>query len=61
MRRFDPGRFVSRKFLAWVVIVALATVLVWFSKIGDSAWQNTVIITTAVYVGGNVAQKVLRK
>ncbi len=57
MKPFDPGRFLSRKFLAWAVITGLATWGLLAGKLDSDAWARTVIWTTAMYTGFNVLQK----
>lgn len=48
----------GRRFLLVVGCGVACTVLVWHAKISDSIFRDIIAITVAVYVAGNVTQKV---
>ncbi len=56
---FDPARYVSRKFLAWVVVITLATVALFLGKLSPGLWLQAILWATGIYVAGNIAQKAL--
>jgi hypothetical protein len=56
---FDAARYVSRKFLAWVVVITLSTSALFWGKLTPGVWLQAVLWATGIYVAGNVAQKAL--
>ncbi len=48
----------GRRFLMVMGCAIVVTVLVWNAKISDEIFRDIIIATVAVYVAGNVAQKV---
>lgn len=50
-------RYGSRKFLLAVAVIASATVLVWFGKIGDGVYSTVLVAAIGAYLTANVAQK----
>lgn len=47
----------GRKFLLVILTLFIASVLVWFAKIGDSIYRDIIFTVVAVYISGNVFQK----
>ena len=47
----------SRKFLLALVVVVLATLLVWFKHIADGVYSAIVIVSVTGYLAANVTQK----
>lgn len=54
-------RFGGRRFILTCSMMIVASVLLWFGKIGDAIWRDVLVATVAVYVAGNTAQKVAAK
>lgn len=52
--------FLSRKFIALLLIIILTTLLRFFGKISDSVFGDVFKFIILVYIAGNVAQKVLK-
>ena len=54
-------RIGGRKFLAALLSLGSASVLVWFGHISDQVYGFVVSVTVAAYITGNVAQKAVTK
>lgn len=54
-------RLGGRKFGLAVLVLLLATLLLWFGKIPPDVWQWVSIVAVTGYAGLNVAQQVARK
>lgn len=54
------GRYKSRKFIAAVVVIVLASLFLYLDKLGGTEWITAVNISLGLYVGSNVAQKKIR-
>lgn len=54
------GRYKSRKFIAAIVIIVLASLFLYLDKLGGPEWITAVNISLGLYVGSNVAQKKIR-
>ena len=52
------GRYKSRKFIAAVVVIVLASVFLATEKLDGTEWIAAVNISLGLYVGSNVAQKI---
>lgn len=48
----------GRRFLMCMGCGVACTALVWFAKISDAIFRDIIIATVAVYVAGNVTQKI---
>ena len=51
------NKYKSRKFIAAVVVIILASIFLLLGELGGTEWITAVNISLALYVGGNVAQK----
>ena len=51
----------GRRFTLTLLTLASINVLLWFSKMTDVVYRDVIIATVAVYVAGNVIQKVKAK
>ena len=51
------SKYKSRKFIAAVVVIILASVFLFLGKLGGTEWITAVNISLGLYVGGNVVQK----
>ncbi len=54
-------RYASRKFIAAIVVITIASVALFCDKITDTGWIAAVNIALGLYVGANVAQKGVTK
>ena len=52
------SRYKSRKFIAAVVVIVLASVFLATGKLDGTEWITAVNISLGLYVGSNVAQKI---
>jgi len=52
------GRYKSRKFIAAIVVIVLASLFLYLDKLGGTEWITAVNISLGLYVGSNVAQKI---
>lgn len=52
------SRYKSRKFIAAVVVIVLASVFLATGKLDGTEWIAAVNISLGLYVGSNVAQKI---
>ena len=52
------SRYKSRKFIAAVVVIVLASVFLATGKLDGAEWITAVNISLGLYVGSNVAQKI---
>lgn len=50
--------FGGRRFLMTMGCGVACTVLVWFAKIDGAIFRDIIIATVAVYIAGNVTQKI---
>ena len=50
-------KYTSRKFIAAVVVITVASVALFMGKLGGGEWIAAVNIALGLYVGANVAQK----
>ena len=55
------GRYKSRKFIAAIVIIVLASLFLYLDKLGGPEWIAAVNISLGLYVRSNVAQKKMQK
>lgn len=53
--------FKSRKFLLSLAVLIIASVLVYFSAIGETVYGTIVCTLITTYIAGNVAQKAVTK
>lgn len=51
----------GRKFFAIVLVIVLASLLVWFSKISDGVYSTILLALVPLFFGANVSQKALVK
>ncbi|AZO95292.1 hypothetical protein [Halocella sp. SP3-1] len=51
------SRYKSRKFIAAVVVMLLASIFLTIGKLGGAEWITAVNISLGLYVGSNVVQK----
>ena len=51
------SKYKSRKFIAAVVVIILASIFLVMGKLGGTEWITAVNISLGLYVGGNVVQK----
>jgi hypothetical protein len=49
--------FGGRRFVLAAGAGVVSTILVWFSKIGDTVFASIVIATVAAYISGNVGEQ----
>lgn len=54
-------KYTSRKFIAAIVVITIASVALFMGKITDTGWIAAVNIALGLYVGANVAQKGVTK
>ncbi len=54
----DLEKIGGRKFIISMLIGAASTILMWFAKIGDSAYTTIILGTVAAYITGNTYEKV---
>ena len=54
------SRYKSRKFIAAVVVIVLASVFLATGRLDGTEWITAVNISLGLYVGSNVAQKKIR-
>jgi hypothetical protein len=54
-------KYASRKFIAAIVVITIASVALFMGKITDTGWIAAVNIALGLYVGANVAQKGVTK
>ena len=52
------NRYRSRKFIAAIIVIVLASIFLAFGKLGGPEWIAAVNISLGLYVGSNVAQKI---
>jgi len=53
--------YISRKFIAAVVVITLASIALAFRRITGTEWITAVNISLGLYIGGNVIQKGVTK
>jgi hypothetical protein len=51
------GRYKSRKFIAAIVIIVLASIFLAMGRLEGPEWIAAVNISLGLYIGGNVSQK----
>lgn len=54
-------KYTSRKFIAAIAVITIASVALFMGKITDTGWIAAVNIALGLYVGANVAQKGVTK
>lgn len=50
-------KYTSRKFIAAIVVIVIASVALFCGKMTDTGWIAAANIALGLYVGGNVIQK----
>lgn len=51
------NRYRSRKFIAAIIVIVLASIFLAFGKLGGPEWVAAVELGLGIYVVGNVVQK----
>lgn len=51
----------GRKFVAWLVCIALGTGMLVMDRVDSVVWKDLLIWITAIFVGGNTADSIAGK